>query len=149
MVSPGCRYIGINGRFYPRKIGGRHSPGMSRCHGMMAMRKEGCFMTKVKINPGICGLCTSVEAVSEDGMEVVVKVGSACKSVEQMMAELGDTFDAFEICLAKPGQNALYDYAAAHFPGHASCPVISGIIKCIEVECKLALPQNVSIEFCE
>ena len=33
-------------------------------------------MTKVKIEPGICGLVTSVEAESEDQMEVRVKAVS-------------------------------------------------------------------------
>lgn len=104
-------------------------------------------MTKVKIEPGICGLVTSVEAESEDQMEVRVKVSSGCESVRRMFEELGDTFDAFEICLEKPGQGPLYEYAGEHFPGHTSCPVIAGITKCIEVECRLALPGNAKILF--
>ncbi|MGI6030222.1 MAG: DUF6951 family protein [Eubacteriales bacterium] len=104
-------------------------------------------MTKVMIQPGVCNLPTSVEAVSEDQMEVKVTVRSGCEAVRKMMEELGDTFDAFEICLSKPGVNALYQYAAANFPGHASCPVLAGIIKCMEVECGLALPKDASITF--
>lgn len=104
-------------------------------------------MTKVKIEPGICGLNTHVEAVSEDGMGVTVSVVSSCKAVQKMFEDLGNDFDAYEICLSKPGQNPLYNYASEHFPGHASCPTIAGIIKCIEVECKLALPKTVQITF--
>lgn len=104
-------------------------------------------MTKVIINPGICGLVTSVEATSEDQMEVKVTVKSGCPSFNKMFQDLGDTFDAYEICLTKPGANAFYEYTAKNMPGHASCPVVSGIIKCMEVECKLALPKDATITF--
>ena len=54
-------------------------------------------MTKVMINPGICGFVTSVTAESEDQMEVHVHVKSGCKSVHQMFEDLGDTYDAYEV----------------------------------------------------
>lgn len=104
-------------------------------------------MTKVKIDPGICGLITIAEAVSEDGQEVTLTVQSGCASIGKMFEVLGNTFDSFELCLAKPGSNCLYEYAAQNLPGHASCPTIAGIIKAVEVECKLALPKTATIEF--
>lgn len=104
-------------------------------------------MTKVKINPGICGLITTVTAESEDQQDVTVHVKSGCESIRKMFEELGEEFDAFEVCLTKPGTGQMYEYAAEHFPVHAACPAIAGIIKCVEVECKLALPATASIEF--
>lgn len=104
-------------------------------------------MTKVRIDPGICNLITKVEAESEDQMEVKVRVKSGCESINKMFQELGDTFDAYEVCLVKTGCGPLYDYAGEHLPGHACCPAIAGIIKCIEVECKLALPKEAKISF--
>ena len=104
-------------------------------------------MKRVKIDPGVCGFVTMVEAESEDGMEVKLRIRSGCDAVMKMMKELGDTFDAFELCLKKPGENMLYEYASKNFPGHASCPVIAGIVKCAEAECNLALPRNVSFTF--
>lgn len=104
-------------------------------------------MKKVRIVPGVCGLTTSVEASSEDGMEVIVKVQSGCESIKKMMDSLGNHFDAFEVCLVKPGCGPFYEYARQHFPGHAACPAIAGIIKCMEAECNLALPGNASITF--
>lgn len=104
-------------------------------------------MTKVEINPGPCSLITSVEANSEDGMEVTVTVKSGCGAVNKMFAELGNTFDAYEVCLGKPATGPFYEYASENFPGHCACPTISGIIKAIEVECNLALPRDVSIKF--
>ena len=104
-------------------------------------------MTKVTINPGICNLITSVEAESPDKMNVTVNVKSGCDAVNQMFKELGNNFDAYEICLTKPGCGAFYEYASEKFPVHCGCPVISGIIKCIEAECNLALPKNCEIKF--
>lgn len=104
-------------------------------------------MTKTAINPGICKLVTTVEASSEDQMEVTLIVKSSCEAITNMMSELGDTFDAYDLCLKRPGQNELYEYAGQHFPVHASCPAIAGIIKCAEVECKLALPADAQIKF--
>ena len=104
-------------------------------------------MTKVTINPGVCGLITTVEAHSDDQMEVKVTVKSGCEAVRKMMEELGDTFDAFACCLGKPGTSVFYDYAREHFPGHASCPTLAGILKCMEVECGLALHKEATITF--
>ena len=115
--------------------------------GARSWKKGSVSVTKVTIDPGVCGLVTQVTAESEDGMEVTLQVASACDAVKQMMAELGDTFDSFALCLAKPGTGPLYEFAAQHFPGHCSCPTIAGIIKAAEVECKLALPKTASIRF--
>lgn len=104
-------------------------------------------MTKVKIDPGICGLVTGVEAHSDDQMSVKVEVQSGCDSVRAMMDALGDTFDAYDVCLKKPGDGVFFEYAAEHFPVHAACPVLSGIIKCMEAECRLALKKDASIIF--
>ena len=104
-------------------------------------------MTKVTINPGICGLIATITAQTDDDDQVVLTIDSACTGVGKIIENLGDTFDPYEICLTKPGQNPLYDFAAKAFPGHAGCPVIAGIVKCIEVEAGLALPKNASITF--
>jgi len=106
-------------------------------------------MTRVNINPGVCGFQTQVRAESEDHQEVKVRVMSGCKAVQEMMAALGDTFDAYELCLAKPGTGPLYEYAAEHFPAHAGCPVLAGITKCAEAECRLALKRDAAITFVE
>ena len=106
-------------------------------------------MTIVRIDPGVCGLVTKVTASSEDQMEVKLHVASGCAAVQKMMTELGDTFDAYELCLAKPGGGPLYEYAKEHFPGHTACPVLAGITKCVEAECRLALKKDSSIVFVE
>ena len=106
-------------------------------------------MTKVVINPGVCGFITTVTAVAdeEDETELTVTLKSGCGSVREMMEQLGSSFNAYEECLVKPGNGKIYGYAAQHFPIHAACPVLSGIIKCMEAESGLALKRNASIEF--
>lgn len=78
-------------------------------------------------------------------MEVV----SSCEAVRRIFDALGNTFDAFELFLGKPGTRAPYQYPAAHFPGHCACPVIAGIIKCAGAECGLAPKKDASSHFVE
>lgn len=106
-------------------------------------------MKKVEIDAGVCGFKTTVVAESEDGRETVLTVRSDCGNINRMMEALGDTFDAFELCFARPGGGALYEYAEKNFSGHAACPVIAGIVKCAEAECGLALPRDAYIRFAE
>ena len=107
-------------------------------------------MTKVKIDPGACGFISSVTAQTvedEDEMLVKINIKSGCPSVQGITKDLGDTFDAYDECLKKPGDNSFYKYAMTNFPGHASCPILSGITKAIEIEANLALPHDVYIKF--
>lgn len=104
-------------------------------------------MTKVTINPGVCGLITRVQAQSEDQIEVKVTVESDCQGISKLFEAIGDTFDAFEVCLSAPVKNPLYQAAVDYLPGHAACPVLAGIIKCMEAECRLALPRDAGIHF--
>ena len=105
-------------------------------------------MKKVIIDPGVCGFVTSVVAQNdEDEGTVKLQVASGCEAVRKMMAEVGDTFGAYELCLTKPGAGPLYEYASENFPVHAGCPVLSGILKCAEAEAGLALVKDVSIRF--
>lgn len=104
-------------------------------------------MTKVKVEPGICGFTAMVTAEVNEEDEVSVKVSTGCESVRKMMEALGDTYDGVALCLAKPGTGVFYDYAREHFPVHAACPAINGILKCVEAECQLALKRDASITF--
>ena len=105
------------------------------------------MMTRVKIDPGPCGFKTVVTAQMNDDDQAEVKMASGCKAVMAMMAEVGPELDPYEVCLVKPGKGPLYESAAEVFPVHAGCPVLIGIIKCVEAEAGLALLHNVSIDF--
>ena len=105
-------------------------------------------MKKVIIDPGVCGFVTSVTARGdEDEGTVTLEVASGCEAVRRMMQAAGSTFDAYELCLTRPGTGPLYGYASESFPVHAGCPVPAGILKCAEAEAGLALVKDVSIRF--
>lgn len=106
-------------------------------------------MTKVVINPGVCGFTTTVTALAgeEDETELTVSIESGCNAVREMMEKLGSSFNAYEECLVKPGKGSFFEYTAQSFPIHAACPVVSGIIKCMEAESGLALKCDASIKF--
>ena len=104
-------------------------------------------MTKLIIEPGVCGFTAEVTSQTNEDDEIVLTVTSGCKAIQNMMAQLGDTFDPYELCLCKPGTNPLYRYAEDHFPAHGGCTVIAGITKCAEAEAGLALKKNVSFTF--
>jgi len=106
-------------------------------------------MTKVYIDPGMCGMKAVVTASSEDGEEVTLSIESPCKGVGGIIDALGDTFDPYDICFAKPGTGPLYEYASENFPAHGACPVIAGIVKCVETECGLTLKKDAVITFAE
>ena len=105
-------------------------------------------MTKVKIYAGICGFMTKVTAETS-GDDVKLTIVSGCPAVQKMAKEIGDTFDPYELCLVKPGEGPLFEYASKNFPVHVACPVIAGITKCAEAECNLALKKDASITFIE
>jgi hypothetical protein len=106
-------------------------------------------MTKVRIDPGICGFTTIVKAQKsdDDEQEIHLEVASGCKAVQELMKTIGDTVDAYELCLVKPGKGPLFDFASQHFPIHVGCPVLSGITKCVEAESGLALKKDAVIHF--
>ena len=83
-------------------------------------------MTKVRIEPGICGFTAIAEAEAAEDFMVHLRVASGCAAVQEMMKALGSTFSAFDVCLTKPGTGPFYAYAAEHFPVHAACPSSPG-----------------------
>ena len=52
-------------------------------------------MTKVRIEPGICGFMAIAEAEAAEDFMVHLRVASGCAAVQEMMKALGSTFSAF------------------------------------------------------
>lgn len=104
-------------------------------------------MTKLKAEPGICGMTAIVSADCADGETVTISVESPCPAIQKMMEELGGEFDMFDVCMVKPGTGPFYSYAAENLPGHAGCPICAAIHKCAEAACGMALQKDVSFTF--
>ncbi|MGL6173544.1 MAG: DUF6951 family protein [Cellulosilyticaceae bacterium] len=100
-------------------------------------------MVKVELNPGVCGLKTIIEVNSEDMQMAEIKIQTDCQNIKNMAGELGE-IDAFAACLSKVGDSEIFELARKHCK-HPSCPIVSAILKGIEVECGLALEQEASI----
>jgi len=101
---------------------------------------------KAEINPGICGLMTSLEATSDEMQVITLKGTSQCPAITKIIADLqSEELDAFECCLGKMDESPVYVKSFGKVT-HAACPVPSAIIKLMEVAASLALPKDVEIK---
>ena len=108
-------------------------------------------MIKVKIYAGICGFTTFVNAEDNGNYNASFKLESECPNWEKVNDLLGgkDLNMMTELFKDKKTgvlNSEVLDISLKTIP-HVSCPVISGILKALEVSVGLALPKNASISF--
>lgn len=103
-------------------------------------------MAKIRINPGACGLITTIRVKKNDRNNYSVQIESDCEMVEKLGTEITDLtmMDAFKKILCNP----VYSHGSSCLR-HVSCPVPSGILKTLEVEAGLAVNKGVTMEFIE
>lgn len=102
---------------------------------------------KVTVNPGPCKLTTVVIAEMNDDDEITVSIQSDCGAYKKMNEELQEmTFDAYSEIFTPFGTSQIAGIYKKYVK-HATCPVLSAILKAIEAEANLALPTNVTFEF--
>lgn len=101
-------------------------------------------MTKVIVNPGICGFTVVISAEKNNGKSVMISLDTECEMVQKMRDDVLrlDMRSAF----IGQGSNPVYRSAGKHLK-HAACPVPSGILKALEVELGLCIPKDASITF--
>jgi hypothetical protein len=101
-------------------------------------------MTRVTVDPGICGFPTTIEVTKLSPKKVKVDISSDCEMVASLGSQLSelDSRDA----LRSHGRSAVYECAFRQLK-HVACPVPAAILKAIEVELGAALPRDVSIRF--
>lgn len=108
-------------------------------------------MTKTLIKAGPCRFETTVTAEKVSKKTVKLSLETQCPNVQKMfegfVAENGDELDAFKICMSRPGQDALHAYVASHYPPHAACPVLVGMIRTMEAEAGLCVKEDMSVTF--
>lgn len=101
-------------------------------------------MTKVDVQPGICGF--TVLVLVEKGKERKVRIAleTECKMVQKMLEDISelDMMAAFTGLLNNP----VYKSAARNIR-HVGCPVPSAILKALEVEFGICIPKDVHIKF--
>lgn len=99
----------------------------------------------VRIDAGVCGFTTQVEARCDDEQTVELQITSTCPHVARAAPSLRQV-DAYAEIFAKPADTATYKALVEHLP-HVACPVYTGVLKAIEAAAKLALPRTSSITF--
>jgi len=102
-------------------------------------------MTKVKINPGVCGFLVTVTATKAGPKGVSIAVQTDCERVNEMASLI--THLTVQDILGFPFSEDVVYQAAKKVIRHASCPVPCGIVKAAEVELELAVTQGVLIHF--
>ena len=101
-------------------------------------------MVKTKVEAGICGFVTEIEAISQDCQHVSFNVDTNCEKIKTLSNKLS-IFDAYnEIKNGFDGQ--LYKLIREELKGCCSgCAVPVGLFKSMQVAAMVALPKNISI----
>ena len=101
-------------------------------------------MVKTKVEAGICGFVTEIEAVSEDGQNVGFKVKTNCEKIKNLSAKL-PTVDSYSE-ISKGFDGELYKAIRGELKGCCSgCAVPVGLFKSMQVAAMLALPKDIVI----
>lgn len=100
-------------------------------------------MAKAEICAGVCGFNTKVETQKGDSGQIRLTIESECEAINRLAEELTEVDPYREFTYR--GAGPLTFEAAAKHCSHAACPVPVGIIKAVEIEAGLALPEDVSI----
>lgn len=101
-------------------------------------------MAIVVVNPGVCGLKSTIKTDSEDMQNATINIETECPYIKAMSNELKEV-DGYVECLGKLGEGEVYK-TARKYCKHAACPVPASILKGVEVACGLALPKDVEIK---
>ncbi len=101
-------------------------------------------MTKVRVNPGQCGMKAVIEVTKKDKASFDLKITSPCDMAMKLAEEIQTltTTDAFKKFI----DNLVYKKGATCVK-HVACPVPCAILKALEVEAGLGVPKDVSIVF--
>ncbi len=103
-------------------------------------------MTKVRINPGVCGFGVTVSVQKDQDRNIRVSLDTECEMVKKMAEEIA--FLDFRAPFSAIMHNPVYRSASKNLR-HAACPVPCGILKAIEVELGACLPRPVDISFAD
>jgi len=110
-------------------------------------------MTTVEISAGICGFTTRVHAEDKGSYTASFRLESDCPNWKKVDDILGGKVlnmmtELFKDKKTSTLHSQVLDVSLKTIP-HVSCPVISGILKALEVSVGLALPKDAAITFKE
>ena len=101
-------------------------------------------MIKTKVEAGVCGFVTEIEAISDDEQNVSFKVKTDCDKIKKLSEKLPKVDAYSEISTGFDGE--LYNVIRGELKGCCSgCAVPVGLFKSMQVAANLALPKDVII----
>lgn len=101
-------------------------------------------MVRTKIEAGICGFVTEIEASSDDNQHVSFKINTNCKNISKI-AEKITIVDAYNE-IKEGFDGCIYKIVKQELKGCCiGCAVPSGIFKSMLVASMLALPKDVKM----
>ncbi|MDP2917562.1 MAG: hypothetical protein Q8O16_06510 [Dehalococcoidia bacterium] len=101
-------------------------------------------MTRIIVDPGICGFKATVEVARQDRLKVKISIATECDMIKALGAELAEL--DWREALGKPSESPVYKCAFRHIK-HTACPLPSAVLKAVEVEVGAALPRDVVFHF--
>ena len=101
-------------------------------------------MTKLRVDPGQCGMAAVVEVTKKDKGVFELRITSSCDMAMKLGEEVPTLTlaDAFKKLLDNP----VYKKGATCIK-HVACPVPCAVLKALEVEAGLGVPKDVTIAF--
>ncbi len=100
-------------------------------------------IVEVNVDPGICGLKSTITVESKDMMSATVSFTSDCPDIRKLGENISE-IDSMKDVFAKVGDSSIYQLGKK-FCKHGTCPVPVAILKGVEAACGLALPKDVHI----
>ena len=101
-------------------------------------------ITRVDVDPGICGFPCSIFAWKEGRRSARFKIDSDCEQI-QKFASLIRVIGMKDLFLPL-SRNPIF-ISAEKSGCHLSCPIPFSVVKAVEVTLGIALPQGVTIRF--
>lgn len=101
-------------------------------------------MAKANVSAGACGYSAVIDVKKLEGRRLSLEISSDCVMLQAMAKEISE-LDWSKGVLESFATSRVYKVAEKHLR-HASCPVPSAVLKTIEVEIGIALPNKVKIE---
>jgi len=102
-------------------------------------------MTRVYVEPGICGSCATIDARRDGQKDVQIRIQSGCEKVMAFGRCLGN-LSFFDILPRALNESTIYE-KAGQCELHGSCPIPCAVMKAAEVELELAMKKEVKITF--
>lgn len=99
-------------------------------------------MPKVTVESGVCNFRTEIKAEAWDFTHCHLEIETNCPNIKKIASRLDGDLNPFdEISFKKSHLHSLF----VEYSPHAACPVLSGMVKAIEVAAGLALPKDAHI----